>query len=153
MRRQAALAIALLALVACQHSEDRSVNREIQRSELVGTWSITPDGIRDMKEIGHKTGLTPSDQVIELRVDGTCSFRGFLEPSEPEHPKPAVFGVGCRWRVSNFSKHPELWLGIESEPKNQTYFNIFEDQGHLVLWRHVADPDAWKYLELAKTSG
>ena len=153
MRRESALAIALLALVACQHAEDRSVDREIQSSELVGTWAITPDGIRDLKEIGHKTGLTPADHVIQLRADGTCSFRGFLEPSDPEHPKPKVFDAGCRWRVSSSTKHPELWLGIESDPQNQTYFNIFEEKGRLVLWRHVADPDAWKYLELAKTSG
>jgi hypothetical protein len=143
-----AVTISTLVLSACQRSESRYLEREVAATEVIGTWQMNPASVKDLRNAGYTAAIDPSRERIVINADGTCVF-----DTLPPHivrlrravPKTAV---ECRWRLD---KPPRQKLMIELVGNaSPDYFFDETNEGHLVLWQYVTDPDAWRYVEYTK---
>ena len=141
----------LVALGACQYSEDRYARRTISPDELIGTWRATEYAIKSLRDVGHKDHLERGDHEFTLRSDGTCGIKTVFNislgwNSDPEYHE---YDTGCRWRLNN-ARHQSLNFDLTPSPKSGSYFYFAEEEGRLIIWQYAADPDAWRYLEFER---
>ena len=148
-----ALAVAgALVLSSCQHSENRYLEREVVAGELVGTWSMNPASVKDLRDVGYTAAIDPSRELIVIRADGSCLF-DTLPPSIASagggKPSPKA-SAECRWKLDKPPRQ-RLMLDVSGIPpaKYDYYFDQTKD-ARLVLWQYIDDPDAWRYVEYLK---
>jgi hypothetical protein len=57
----------------------------------------------------------------------------------------------CRWTLTSDGTHQQIiaMLGTGADEVALPLY-LAEEDGWLVLWQHVGDPDSWKYLEFKK---
>ena len=142
----------LASLIACQFSENRYLRRTVRPEELVGNWRATEFAITSLRYIGVREHLTASDHRLVLRADGSCSIRMIMNigGSSPDH---RTYDTGCRWRLEQWD-HQALMFDLEPPPPvGPPHYYFDEENGRLMLWQYVTDPDAWKYMEFEKVSG
>jgi hypothetical protein len=138
-----------LALVACQHSEDRHVRREVEAKELLGRWTITPFGLRSLADVGVQSHLATSDHWLVIRADQTCRIQTMFGLPGPRAIYRS-YESGCRWRLGN-DGHQSLQLDLSpAPPTGSPYFYFADEHGRLIIWQYATDPDAWKYVEFER---
>lgn len=141
--------IVVLALVGCEHSENRYARREIKPHELVGRWMLTPFGLKSITDVGVQTHLAREEHVLRLRADRTCAVRTvFGLPGEQTDYRE--YKARCTWHLGNVG-HQALQLHVSPEPQGGSpYFYFAEEQGQLIIWQYASDPEAWRYLEFER---
>jgi hypothetical protein len=153
--------IATLALVlivtSCQGAENRFAKRPVSANELIGTWIGTDYSMKSLREVGVRDHLNPQEHVLVIRADGTCSIRTtFGLP--PRSYNPAVYRSydhGCSWQLepwkAAYRHHQRLRLTLP-DPDRYADLNLDDEKGQLLIWQYATDPDAWLYLEFARSS-
>ena len=142
----------LFAAIACQHSENRYLDRIVAPDEVVSTWTATPFGIESLKYAGHTKHLDTSEHSLVIRSDGTCRFQTFVRPSDTKGVDEGFVDAQCSWTLGDID-HQALEIQLQSQPTDTLgpYFYFDEENGNLVLWQLAGDPDAWKYMEFIKS--
>jgi hypothetical protein len=128
----------------------------VAAEEVVGRWQATPFAMESLRYAGHREHLDPTDHQIEIRADGTCTFQSVLQitlDGSNSDPRYTQETESCRWRLLDFTKHPEIWIGLDTTDERQTYYYFAEETGRLVMWCYAGDPDAWKYMEFSRIDG
>jgi hypothetical protein len=144
--RVAAAMIVLVALVGCQRAEYRTMKRQVNREELVGNWRLDEKGVVGLRDAGYKTHLSKADHTLELRPDGGCRIRTFRHPQSLD-PAPLYVDSPCHWRMTTVvAQRVEVALP-SGVPET---FQVAEEDGHLLLWQYLEDPDPWKYVEFVR---
>ena len=146
----------LLLIGSCQWSENRHITRKVAAAEVAGHWVATPFAMESLRYAGHREHLNPSDHQIEIRADGTCTFQSVLNIDLNGSGGDALYTremESCRWRLLDFTKHSEIWIGLDQHDTGQTYYSFAEEEGRLFMWRYAGDPDAWKYMEFTRRDG
>jgi hypothetical protein len=120
----------------------------------VGTWTATAFSLSCLAKLPNEGRLTKSENQIVLRQDGSCSARGYLNPTADPQPPGSrnnyqVVDAGCTWTLRN-GTHQELVLA--ARPNGGASFYFDDSEGKLILWQYVTDPDAWQYVEFQRTS-
>ncbi|HXV62699.1 MAG TPA: hypothetical protein VEK15_18510 [Vicinamibacteria bacterium] len=152
---RAALALTAIFAIACQHSENRYLRRQVHAVELHGEWAGTPFAMKSLADVGFTTHLDPGDHWLILMADGTCSAQTFLRPYvqidgiQSDWLTP---DVPCRWSLDSDRTNQSLDLWFETEPgrEEHAYYYFDEEEDRLLLWRYATDPDAWRYMEFVK---
>lgn len=134
----------------CGHSEDRYLQRRVTSEELIGLWRMSSRSPEDLRDVGYKETIDPHEHRITLRSDGTCHFQTILVSREFEK-----LDGSCRWRLSGGigdRQTLDLEIGMDRSPSARTFYYFDEENqdGRLVLWRHITDPDMWRYVEYTK---
>src|SRR5258707_87359 len=148
MRKAAAL-IVLIVLSRCGHAEDRTMKRQVRREELIGTWRLDERGLVGLRDAGYKTHLTKADHTLDLQADGGCPIRTFRHPQSLD-PAPQYIDSPCRWRVTSVSSQ-RIELNVPGGSAET--FQVAEEDGHLLLWQYLDDPDQWRYVEFVRLGG
>jgi hypothetical protein len=56
----------------------------------------------------------------------------------------------CRWHLSSTNgQQVQLELPRTRETFSPWFF-VGEEEGHLVLWNYIDDPDQWKYVQFER---
>ncbi len=159
MRTRFVVAIAFLTLVAvgCRFSEDRYLKRTVRPDDLTGVYLGTPFSVESLKWAGLRDHLDAREHHLELLRDGTCRVQTFLNPIDVATSGTADWITGdapCRWRLGTDGRHQKLMVLVRATSgiENRMEFYFDEEDGHLILWQYVGDPDSWKYLELRKSA-
>jgi hypothetical protein len=146
---------------------DRYVHREVQAGEMVGTWQITAKSEDDVnqfvKEFPDWHIMVPLT-ALTLNADGNCSMN--LEPgwSGGGNSDPATTStLSCAWQLAKENVLSDtdtddktttvLRLGsIDTQngyyPEYSLY--IYEENGRLILWNFIGDPDDFVPQDFAK---
>lgn len=150
MRAGVLLIVAMIA--SCQYSENRYLRRSVRNEEVVGTWRLTAASVKDLREAGHHTHLTPADHQIRLDADGSCSFTSFLNPGLMSSSDSQYVTAPCGWWIDSGGKNQALRIDVGAAQRNAPHlsFSFAEEKGRLLLWQYIADPDAWKYIEFER---
>jgi hypothetical protein len=145
--------LAVLAVVlsaTCQHAEDRYLDREVAPSEIVGSWRMAPEAVKDLHDVGYTAPLDPSTHQITLMADGTCRFNTFTTALTTDGKPSPVVEAPCRWKLAKLG-HQVLLIDLESNPAAHAHYYFGKaTRGDLALWQHASDPDAWRYVEYVK---
>ncbi|CAG0926812.1 hypothetical protein PLCT1_00175 [Planctomycetaceae bacterium] len=156
-RHSIALAlVALFSLSSCQYAEDRYLRREVRAAELLGRWQVTDYGLRSLAAVGHRLHLSKAEHMLFFAADGTCNFQSFVDPTREGSLPTQVYlpvPVPCRWVLSSAPPRQQLTLSVEATSSSPAFvqsYSFDEEDGHLIIWQHVTDPDAWKYLEFVR---
>jgi len=147
-----AVILVLVGAANCQWSEDRFLERRVTSEELVGTWVLRPESVRDLDSVGVELGQDRSSYRIEIDCDGRCDLRTILPGDiEPAEPPPAVASTRCRWKLTQGGSHQQISINLLDTPESTIRLSFTEaDGGELVIWQYIGDPDAWRYLEYSK---
>ncbi len=141
-------ALLVLLLSSCQHSENRYAEREVDRTELFGSWTITEFGLKSLQDGGVRDNISRADHALELRADGSCSVKTTFGLPGSNY---RVYDSGCTWRLGNIGHQTlELELTPPVSAYEKPYFYFAEENGQLILWQYATDPDAWRYLEFER---
>lgn len=146
----------MLWLASCQWSEDRYAKRNVQASEIHGTWVATDYAIKSLADVGVKDHLNREDHVLVLRPDGSCSVRTTFDLPPPENVPSSyhVYADGCTWTLvpaeTRGRRRQELRLAL-TRPDRHISFSFADEEGQVIIWQYATDPDAWRYLEFAKS--
>jgi hypothetical protein len=142
--------IGLFAMPGCQRSEGRYLEREVTAAEVVGTWQMNPASVQDLRDVGYTGAIDPARERIVLHADGTCVF---------DTRPPSVVGggrvvpkeaVACRWKLDTPPRQM-LILAIAGNRASTVHYLFDESQdGRLIVWQYIDDPDAWRYVEYLK---
>ena len=88
-----------LAVLACQRSEGRSLERSMSEEELIGTWVMNPASVKDLRDVGYTLPIDSRSEKIIFRPDGSCTF-STITPTSVERGTPRVAAdLPCRWRM------------------------------------------------------
>jgi hypothetical protein len=147
--------VAALLLQACAFSpvgayrELRSDRHTPTVSDLVGTWTVTPESAA----IAADTGLPMADVkagFISMRPDGSCTgdlYESACGSIPNPHRKPTEI---CRWAVSTYDKPTVvLTFGRGDSAKSLELHRLESDPP--ILWQYICDPDAADYLAFRRT--
>jgi hypothetical protein len=152
--RPVAAAVATATCAACLWNSPphKSLARALESSEIVGTWSITQDSLGDYKAEGLSKYATQEAHRLEFREDGTCSVDTLLGGTMLGQPAQA--SMPCRWRVVPQRDGPSVSLTIEVRPGTLVGegYSVGEEEGRLILWNYITDPDSRRYAEFRKSS-
>jgi len=132
---------------------DRHLHQLPDASELVGIWKVdsnTLQRLRDSYEGLSKTKI--DDHALVLRKDGTCSFKTYWDFDSDQNYAisegtwklamlETVAGKGQRGAavVVNFK--------AAGAGEVETKFWIARENGILVLWKYIGDPDYTRYAD------
>jgi hypothetical protein len=119
-------------------------------ADLAGTWRATAASLSDYAAVGLPRYATADAHSIELRADGTCfahTLFGATSDRQPVEPS-----MRCDWRVIDLPHLPlvELTVTTGAGQVYQQNYMIGDDDGALVLYDHLAQPDAERYAELSR---
>ena len=150
---RSAIAVAstfMLCTLSCQHAEDRYLERAVSVAEITGTWQMTPQTAKDIRDIGYAARIDPSQQEIVVLPDGTCHFNTVPVVLNERGQSTAPMNAECRWRLGKVG-HQALQLELATKPPLHVYYYFGETPaGRLALWQHAGDPDMWRYVEYVK---
>jgi hypothetical protein len=146
-----AVLVLLLALAACQFSENRYLTRAVSAGELVGSWRATEFAIKSLRDVGVRDHLRIEEHTIVLSPDGSCSVRTVMNMPVFGAADYRTYDSGCRWRLGKVG-HQALEFDLKPAPSDGSpYYYFAEEGGRLLLWQYATDPDAWRYMEFEKT--
>jgi hypothetical protein len=154
-RFTAAVVVAAPCLLVggCQHSEDRYLRRTVAVTELPGTWTVTPYAVKSLRDIGFKDHLDPAEHLLTLSADGSCTFRSFADPATPGRSTYIATPAACQWSLGGTPPHQQLEVSVPARAEHRAFAQSYyfdSENGALVLWHHIADPDTWRYIEFSR---
>ena len=151
----------VFSALGCQRlfgTPDRHLKVLPNREEMVGRWTIDAASIERTKSEQRfypMSKLNPEDHLIVLRQDGTCSFKSY---STFQFDRDYVVSEG-QWKLvlegpDVGSEGKQASLEITLTPTANDYvvarFNIVRENGKLILWQYIGDPDRAKYADFHK---
>jgi hypothetical protein len=163
-------AIAFLAIFGCGILEmifgfpQMYIQREVQASELVGTWNITPYGEANVDKWLKDSpdwGIGAPWKSITFNKDGTCQvkFEKAWYTAKTPLPTNAIVPdiLPCSWKLAKISNiDNDDVTGVELESGDNyvgyTSFYIFEENGELMLWNLIGYVDHFSRQEFKKSS-
>jgi len=152
MRTISLYVIAGVIAAGCQHSENRYLDREVAASEMTGVWRLTPDAVKDLRDVGYTAPLDPRANEITLDADGSCRFHTLRTVLLPDGKPAPPIDAPCRWTLRNVG-HQAVMIDLQTDPPRTVhYFFGKSSTGALALWQYASDPDAWRYVEYVKVA-
>lgn len=143
--RAAAWILIATVSAGCQHSENRYLDRQVSRQEVIGEWVATPETTHLLRdEWGLQTRTDAASNKLLLRADGTCSMQAYYGNQPPEY-----FNLrdGCRWELVT-RDHQQIQLRAPDEALHFYFGTSIRDE--LALWQYADDPDQWRYIEFVR---
>ncbi|MFE6760737.1 hypothetical protein ACFVDQ_45350 [Streptomyces sp. NPDC057684] len=123
----------VLSVSACVGWGGYPPAKNVHESQLMGTW-------RDRE----------CDTTLTLHPDGSASAAGIPTEMDPIHGTitQRVSGDGT-WKIDKFGGEPQLdfAMGLEHIP-----FDLYRDEGRLLVGLTVGDPDSWGPCILTRRS-
>ena len=139
-------ALTLVAFVGCgiMFAPDKHVSRTVEKSELVGNWTLTSQSLGYLKSDGYDPGGEKKHEFT-LLDDGTCTLTSVYDNSD----FPYVDGSGV-WTIKDGKK---VEIEIDANDRSYTFhFGIGEKRGRLYFWQFHGDPDMWEFIEYNLTN-
>lgn len=140
------LACGLLVSCGSYFPPNRHVAREIAPDEVVGRWVMADESVALFRKYGfEREGDEPS--TITFNDDGTLRFdsvwEGVFEIQRIEGPG--------KWTPGYADGRNTLDIEVTAEDARYGfYLNFAEEDGQLILWQYLGDPDLWKFVEYAR---
>lgn len=124
-----------------------------------------------LKHIGYRNHVSVEDHRFELRENGSCRFQSFPHYAGPQRvvevagqiPVPAYISVdaGCSWRVVSDKIYVlnkerqvpavEFQMSSRKAPiMMSARFYVDEEDGRLLLWDYVGDPEEERYIDFVR---
>jgi hypothetical protein len=151
----------------------RYIEREVNNTELVGTWKITPDSETRMidyfQQKDSKLYLEAPWKSISLNKDGSCKVD--LEVSwslNNEVLEEADALSTCTWKTDKILGYKEhgsfnhvsgLTVSFEHFNKQENNYHIYysefyivEENKKLVLWNFIGDPAHLSYQDFMRVN-
>ena len=168
-----ALLLMLIFLVTgCKRNSDnqnRYLFRDVNNSDLIGTWEITEPTLKQLKKEGYKKYINKNDHQLILNNDSTCEISTFssllFHPTTQEETEYYLNKERGTWKIiseNSFKEEKSFYvveINIENESKKDKTiiinsisirFTIAEINKKLILWGYVGDPDYREYYEFIK---
>ncbi len=140
---------ALVFAVACGHGENHYLDRQVRQSELVGTWRMTAQSVRDLQDIGYSAPLDPNDQVVTFASNGSCRFSTLPPvPVKAGRPVPKA-DAPCTWAIGRLD-HPAVVIEVQGQRPFEARYYLKDERGRLMMWQYIADPDSLRLVEYLK---
>lgn len=150
---RAAIAVAstfMLCALSCQHAENRYLERVVSVADVTGTWQMTPQTAKDVRDVGYTAPIDPSQHQIIVLPGGTCRFNTLPVVLNERGESTTPLNAECRWRLGNVG-HQALQIELATQPPLHVYYYFGKtSDGRLALWQHAGDPDMWRYVEYVK---
>ena len=124
-------------------------------SELVGTWILTADSVKDLKGEGFKNDLYGHAHTISLYADGKCEVNAYdsycVYWTNHYIASTGTWKTAVQKEVVKYVVLTIQW-GDRNSSTNWGVFDmrLAKDGGRLVLWSCMTDPDERIYYEFAK---
>ncbi len=150
----------------------RYIEREVNSSELVGTWNITADSeTRIESYLQHPDDFWPASPApwksVTLNQDGSCEIQ--FETSwadDNDALKQLDAPSTCAWKVRKIAGYDKqgsskyvpgltVYFGRYNKKEDQYYGNDSEsyiviEDNKLVLWNFIGDPEYLRYQDFHK---
>jgi len=154
------------------------IGQDVKAKELVGTWEITPESETSIDKFINESKWWITDapipwKAITLNGDKTCNIKFEINwlPNENDYPTsvphPLISNdvlvndmVSCTWKISKrmrVSKEVKEVpvVHLDFEYPNNTYdmysLYIFVENGRLILWDFIGNPDYFIFQDFVKT--
>jgi hypothetical protein len=88
-----------------------------------------------------------------MRADGSCEFSTFDQSCVISgRPDPGLVSRSepCRWSLVQENSRHELLFDVRGQRRG---WELTEEQGKLLIFEYVCDPDQWEYAEFEKVGG
>ncbi len=152
----------------------RYIEREVNQTELLGTWEITPDSETrvnnyfQQKDVKHWALKTPW-KSISLYEDGTCEVDLVISWSLNDDmlQEPDTLPT-CTWKIDtilgynvsgSFKDVPGVFVRFEHYNKTADSYVVYysesyivEENSELVLWNFIGDNSYFSYQDFKKTN-
>lgn len=154
---QRALIVAMgVVLVGCgsYFAPNRNISDRLDDSVVPGTWQLTKRSLQLLTREGLQFN-SAHRYAITFRPDHTCDFASVRHWFD----KPEYLAVPCTWLLehdtpgdSNVRKVNALRLQLPTRDGPYTqYLNFAREDGRLLMWEYLGDPDLWEFVEYYKT--
>jgi hypothetical protein len=143
-------------------SPDRYIDREVRPQEMTGTWKIIPTGETEVDAWVMEEpdwGIYLPWKAMSLNEDGSCSVAiepGWLRAAHAD--KAAGDLLSCAWKLSEIDNlDGEPVPGLELDLKYPGNYDmlyslyLYEENGELVLWNFIGDPDDFQTQDFVKS--
>lgn len=142
----------------------RYIERDVKAEELVGTWNVTPDSESDVNDFVKRFpdwGASAPWKTMVINSDGTCIVEvqiAWLSHISDLSHAGANNRLPCLWRLTRDSsldgdKVPVIKLDFEypNDYEMGDYsLYIFEENGELIIWGFIGDPDNFRPQDFVK---
>lgn len=153
----------------------RYIDRDVKAKEMIGTWEITSESETNVDKFINESKWWISDpptpwKAITLNGDKTCNIKFETKwlPNEDDYPtsvpRPLISNnilvndmVSCTWKISTKMRVSKAVPAIhfDFEYPNNTYsmdsLYIYEEDGKLILWDFIGNPDYFIFQDFVKT--
>ena len=132
----------------------RHLRREVAASELIGTWSLTPESMNIFREIGVISGGQEPQRCIILNKFGTCSFQSYSQQAERFVRAEGTWRIRYGNLVERHAKSNLLVIHLDrlnaAGKKSYEALYLAETGGALILWHYLGDADSRIFIEYKK---
>jgi hypothetical protein len=150
---------------------NRHTNRYVKPSDLYGNWRVKKDSMDNLIQDGYKKYITEEDHQIRLFEDSSCQictyFYTFSNPTIEQQEQYYLHKTKGTWKISKkgtYIRHHLVQVPVVeikvSQSRNSPEggvahtktldFFIAEENGNLVLWKYIGDPDYRKYMDFVR---
>ena len=147
IRRLVVIVVLSVMLTSCQWSENRRLDRAVDTDEILGAWTLSSEGVADLRSSGIELKEPPARHTIQFKGDGSCEFNTLLPSAIRAERAANLVSSPCHWELTA-GRNPLLTIELLNTEERVTY-RFVEARG-LRIWQYIGDPDAWKYLEYSK---
>jgi len=131
---------------------ERYIERDVNMDEMVGTWSVTPESesyVNSWVNRHYDWGIIAPWRSFMLNGDGSCKIEIQTDWLDASYSKlPTANMTSCSWTLDKERNpsnkiSPVLELTIEYPNNYGGIFSlyIFEENGGLIVWNFIGDPD------------
>ena len=131
---------------------ERYIERDVKTEEMVGTWNVTSESEADVNKFLRTSpgwSISAPWKTFTLNSDGSCSVEIKNDWLGDFYSDLATKSMkSCSWnlaREENLSHKisPVLDLDFEYSDAYSTSFSLYivEEDGKLILWNFIGDPD------------
>lgn len=140
---------------------ERHIERDVKIEELVGTWKVTPESESDVNSWVNQQpdwGIVSPWKTFTLNGDGSCKVELQANWLGDFYADLATKSMNsCSWKLEkekNLSDNTSPVLKLDFEyPGNYTAMfslHLFEEDGKLILWNFIGDPDDFVTQDFVK---
>lgn len=149
---------------------ERYIDREVKTGEMIGTWSITSDSEAEVNQFVQKYpewGISAPWKSITLNGDGSCNVKleiswlsGTSVSPTDAYSKSVISNdiISCAWGLAkneNLSgkMSPVIKLALEYPGNYGARYSLYivEENGELILWNFIGDPDDFRTQDFVKS--
>lgn len=136
----------------CKVAPYPALERELQSSELVGTWGITDASLRDYEAERFSRYATREAHHLTLSADGSCLAKTLLgghtlgQRVDPQ--------MRCRWSLvaDQGSARLTLEVTVRDDLRVNEKYEVAEESGQLLLWAYLDQPQERRFAVFEKVS-